>query len=190
MLCDDPGLSTAHSGLFCGAKRRRNMHMVPDVDSAIGMEISLRRFHAGLTKKDVAGRIGVTGAQFARYENGASHITTGRLVAIAKALNIRPETLLAAAFAKEAEPLPALSTTSPEITHLLQMFSGIAHPQHRIALVALARTLSWASQQQIRTEAVVSARQKAREMEAIGSKPKEPSLTVCSSIAESGPAEA
>jgi transcriptional regulator with XRE-family HTH domain len=146
------------------------MHMFPDVDLAIGIEISLHRVRAGLTKKDVAGRIGVTGSQFARYENGASHITTGRLVAIAKALNIRPETLLAAAFAKEAKSLRASSNAGPEIAHLLQMFSGIAHPQHRIALVALARTLSLASQQQIRTEAVVSARQKAREMEASGSK--------------------
>ncbi|MFC7556250.1 helix-turn-helix domain-containing protein [Pseudoroseomonas wenyumeiae] len=117
------------------------MHTISQTDSAVGREIRRHRRQAGLTQKDVAARIGVTGAQFHRYETGATRITTSRLIAIATALNIRPDTLLAAASTEEAKHPLASSNASQEIVDLVQMFASI-DPQHRSALVAVARMIS------------------------------------------------
>jgi transcriptional regulator with XRE-family HTH domain len=123
------------------------MHTISKADSAVGHEIRRHRRQAGLTQKEVAARIGVTGAQFHRYETGATRITTGRLVAIAAALNMRPDTLLATASTAEAERLLVPSNSSQEIIDLVQMFASIVDPQHRSALVAVARMISSSSQQ-------------------------------------------
>jgi transcriptional regulator with XRE-family HTH domain len=112
-------------------------------DSAVGREIRQYRRAAGLTQKQVADIIGVTGAQFHRYETGATRITASRLIAIANALGVRADTLLAAASSVDMEP--AVSTpasTSQEIVELVQMFGSIVDPRHRSALVAVARMMT------------------------------------------------
>jgi transcriptional regulator with XRE-family HTH domain len=112
-------------------------------DSAVGREIRQYRRAAGLTQKQVADIIGVTGAQFHRYETGATRITASRLIAIANALGVRADTLLAAASSIDMEP--AVSTpasTSQEIVELVQMFGSIVDPRHRSALVAVARMMT------------------------------------------------
>jgi hypothetical protein len=86
--------------------------------------------------------------QFHRYETGATRVADSRLIAIASALNIRVETLLAPASAVEARPMPAYLEASQEIVDLLQAFSSIDNPRHRSALLALARMMSSAPQQQ------------------------------------------
>jgi transcriptional regulator with XRE-family HTH domain len=115
-------------------------------DLAVGKEIRRHRRNAGLTQKDVAARIGVTGAQFHRYETGTTRITTSRLIAIAEALNMRPDTLLAAASAAEATPLLVPASSSQEVVDLVQMFGSIIDPRHRSALVAVARMMLSAPQ--------------------------------------------
>ncbi|MFC7556372.1 helix-turn-helix domain-containing protein [Pseudoroseomonas wenyumeiae] len=139
------------------------MHTISKADSAVGYEIRRHRRQAGLTQKDVAARIGVTGAQFHRYETGATRITMSRLIAIAAALNMRPDTLLAAASTAEAELRLAPSNVSQEIIDLVQMFASI-EPQHRSALVAVARMISSSPQQHPRPEAVVGGQQGAADM--------------------------
>jgi transcriptional regulator with XRE-family HTH domain len=139
------------------------MHTISKADSAVGHEIRRHRRLAGLTQKDVAARIGVTGAQFHRYETGATRITTGRLIAIATELNIRPDTLLAAGSTAAAEHPLSSSNASQEIVDLVQMFASI-DPQHRSALVAVARMISSSPQQHARLEAVVDAQQEAAGM--------------------------
>jgi transcriptional regulator with XRE-family HTH domain len=112
-------------------------------DTAVGREIRQYRRAAGLTQKQVADIIGVTGAQFHRYETGATRITASRLIAIANALGVRADTLLAAASSVDMEP--AVSTpasTSQEIVELVQMFGSIVDPRHRSALVAVARMMT------------------------------------------------
>jgi transcriptional regulator with XRE-family HTH domain len=139
------------------------MHTISKADSAVGQEIRRHRRQVGLTQKDVAARIGVTGAQFHRYETGATRITTGRLIAIAAVLNIRPDTLLAAASTAEAEHPLVSSNASQEIVDLVQMFASI-DPQHRSAFVAVARMISSSPQQHPQPEAVVGAQQGAADM--------------------------
>jgi transcriptional regulator with XRE-family HTH domain len=112
-------------------------------DSAMGREIRQCRRSAGMTQKQVAAMVGVTGAQLHRYETGATRIATSRLIAIANALGVRPDSLLAAASTGgEASRPPAPSNTSEEIIELIQMFGSISDPRHRSALVAVARMMS------------------------------------------------
>jgi transcriptional regulator with XRE-family HTH domain len=125
-----------------------DMHSKSKDDLAVGQKIRRYRCDAGLTQKEVATRIGVTGVQFHRYEIGATRVAASRLIAIASALNIRAETLLASASAVEARPMLAYLESSQEIVDLLQAFNSIDNPRNRSALLALARMMSSAPQQQ------------------------------------------
>ncbi len=117
-------------------------------DSAVGREIRQYRRSAGLTQKQIASMVGVTGAQLHRYETGSTRITASRLIDIANALGVRPDTLLATAAAAGAEPaatnaaMPNLANSGQEIVELIQMFGSIADPRHRSALVAVARMMT------------------------------------------------
>ncbi|MBC9179967.1 helix-turn-helix domain-containing protein [Pseudoroseomonas ludipueritiae] len=110
-------------------------------DSVVGREIRQYRRSAGLTQKQVASMIGVTGAQLHRYETGATRITASRLIAIASALGVRPDTLLASAAQPEPIP-PSPPQSGDEMVELIQMFGSIADPRHRSALVAVARMMT------------------------------------------------
>ncbi|MBO1080162.1 helix-turn-helix domain-containing protein [Roseomonas haemaphysalidis] len=118
--------------------------------AALGKEIRYQRRLSGLTLKQVAARIGVTGVQLHRYEVGTTGVTTGRLVAIANALGIRPDVLLNAATASEQPPVavnPA-SIATQDFAAFLEMFMTIKDPSHRDALMAVARMMSSSSGQQ------------------------------------------
>ena len=113
-------------------------------DSAVGREIRQYRRSAGLTQKQIASMVGVTGAQLHRYETGSTRITASRLIDIANALGVRPDTLLATAAAAGTEPvaMPNLTNSGQEIVELIQMFGSISDPRHRAALVAVARMMT------------------------------------------------
>lgn len=113
-------------------------------DSAVGREIRQYRRSAGLTQKQIASMVGVTGAQLHRYETGSTRITASRLIDIANALGVRPDTLLATAAAAGAEPvaMPNMANSGQEIVELIQMFGSITDPRHRSALVAVARMMT------------------------------------------------
>ena len=113
-------------------------------DSAVGREIRQYRRSAGLTQKQIASMVGVTGAQLHRYETGSTRITASRLIDIANALGVRPDTLLATAAAAGTEQvaMPNLANSGQEIVELIQMFGSISDPRHRAALVAVARMMT------------------------------------------------
>jgi transcriptional regulator with XRE-family HTH domain len=126
-------------------------------DLALGREIRRYRRAAGLTQQQVATQVGVTGAQFHRYETGASRLTASRLVGIAQVLGVPPDDLLAAAETAVRAHKVSLSDSSHDVAALLEMFTGIQDPQHRDVLVALVRTLSSSRQQSFNKELPVDA---------------------------------
>jgi transcriptional regulator with XRE-family HTH domain len=144
--------------------KRENMPTPANADAAVGQEIRRHRRQAGLTLAEVAARIGVTGAQLHRYETGSSRISTTRLFAIAAALEVRAETLLAATSKVDTKSLPTPASSSQEIVELLQMFGSIADPQHRTALVTMARMMSSAFQQPAPNDGVAGAEQAGDDM--------------------------
>jgi len=109
-------------------------------DLAVGLRIRALRRAAGRTQKQLADHVGVTNAQLHRYEAGISRVAASRLVAIAKALDVRVEDLLndGAAVASVVMPNP------DEFATLARAFAAITDPRHRAALVSLAHTMAGA----------------------------------------------
>lgn len=62
-------------------------------DKEIGAAINMHRITQGLTRQELAGKIGVTHQQLQKYEKGANRITVTRLEAIADALGVPFDTL-------------------------------------------------------------------------------------------------
>jgi transcriptional regulator with XRE-family HTH domain len=65
-----------------GGKRANN------IDVAVGHRIRLFRLNAGLSQTELADQIGVTFQQVQKYEKGINRIGAGRLVRVAKALDV------------------------------------------------------------------------------------------------------
>jgi transcriptional regulator with XRE-family HTH domain len=63
-------------------------------DIKLGNNIVKQRISLGISRKELAGKIGVTHQQLQKYERGLNRISVSRLMEIAKALNLNPENLL------------------------------------------------------------------------------------------------
>ena len=113
-------------------------------DALIGSRIKAQRHNAGLTLQALAKRIGVTGAQFHRYEQGTTRVASSRLMAIAATLQIQPEWLLRqnTPLPIEAPVVPARSSGTDDLVELVEIFASITKPRHRSALLLLARRLA------------------------------------------------
>ncbi|MDB5413808.1 MAG: DNA-binding protein [Rubritepida sp.] len=118
-----------------------NNRSATSADATVGERIKKFRRAAGHTQKQVADLVGVTGAQFHRYETGTTRVAASRLMAIAKALGIRPEQLIGTV--AEAAPPPALldSTSTDALVELVEVYSSV-DARRRSALLAFARAVA------------------------------------------------
>lgn len=66
----------------------RNKLINEDINTELGMRIRHRRIAMGLTLKELGAMVGVSSQQLAKYETGSNTITIGRLLLIAKELNV------------------------------------------------------------------------------------------------------
>lgn len=116
-------------------------------DFLVGSKIKTRRRERGLTQQELGREIGVTGAQIHRYEAGTTRIAASRLIAIAEALNVDAQALLAVGQEQSAEkagqyPAQTSGKTSDELAELVRLFTRMTDPHNRSALIALARMFS------------------------------------------------
>ena len=113
-------------------------------DAAVGRRIKEERRAAGRTQLSIARCIGVTGAQFHRYEAGSSRVAASRLMAIAASLNIRPEVLMGVPVPRpvEAPSVPLSPGPTHDLVALVEVFASISDPRRRHALLAFARVIS------------------------------------------------
>jgi transcriptional regulator with XRE-family HTH domain len=115
-------------------------------DFHVGRRIKELRRNQGLTQKHVARSIGVTGAQFHRYEVGATRVATSRLMAIAGVFGVRPEYLMSEAAPKfvisqrHVGVPDALATN--DLVELVELFSSLPDQRRRSAMVTFARSLA------------------------------------------------
>lgn len=112
-------------------------------DTALGQKIrSLRRSRV-LTQKELAAMVGVTGAQLHRYETGGTRIAASRLVALAKALGVRADSLIGSCTTEPEQPLAAppqgSAGSGDDLLELIQIFSCLSDPRHRAAVLSIAR---------------------------------------------------
>jgi transcriptional regulator with XRE-family HTH domain len=96
----------------------------------------------GATQADIATRVGVTGAQFHRYETGQTRVAASRLVAIAKALGVDPSALLSQPPVSVTPPGAGQNnSTGGEMLELVEIFSSLCSRGRR-ALICFARFMS------------------------------------------------
>lgn len=97
----------------------------------------------GATQADIATRVGVTGAQFHRYETGQTRVAASRLVAIAKALGVDPSALLGQPPVSVTPPEASQNnSTRGEMLELVEIFSSLSCSRARRALICFARFMS------------------------------------------------
>jgi len=118
-----------------------NSRAPTSADAGVGMRIKQLRRAAGRTQKQIASAIGVTGAQFHRYETGATRVAASRLLAIAAALGTRPEALIGVQKPSTAPP-PLDGTATDDLVELVEAYTAISDPRRRHALIAFARVVA------------------------------------------------
>lgn len=108
------------------------------IDKAIGCKIQEERIGLGLSRQQVAEKINVTHQQLEKYEKGTNRITTGRLIALAKALNTTAIVLL-----DGLEEHQALPTQHQRMCiEVSRNFMKIKDSQHQFMINMLVKTLS------------------------------------------------
>lgn len=118
-----------------------NSRAPTQVDIAVGVRIRELRRRAGLTQREVSQHVGVTGAQFHRYERGLARISTGRLLRICEALAIPLEVFLEIG---SREPQPNASSDAG-LEALLAAYRNIPNEAQREALITIARSMARSS---------------------------------------------
>jgi transcriptional regulator with XRE-family HTH domain len=112
-------------------------------DAGVGVRIRSHRRAGGWTLKEIAGAVGVTGAQLHRYETGTTRVATSRLMSIASALGVAPETLMQVRPSAPQPPLRLIGDdTTGGLVELVETYATITDPRRRSALIAFARAVS------------------------------------------------
>lgn len=111
-------------------------------DARVGVRIKELRRAAGRTQKQIAAQIGVTGAQFHRYETGATRVAASRLIAIAAALGTRPEALMGMPPPAVSVPVLPEGAPSDDLVELVEAYGAISDPRRRLALITFARAVA------------------------------------------------
>lgn len=101
-------------------KRRERRTDDPSYYRALGRAIKVLRFRRGLERKDLANASGVSYPYLAEIENGKKRPSSRTLLAVAGALGLRPDELLASAEelrgdTKEPDVLPVESPAMPSV---------------------------------------------------------------------------
>ena len=102
----------------------------------LGQRIALYRAAGGLTLTDLGRAVGISHQIVQRYETGEMPVPFGRLVQLAKSLNVPVRTLIGEAFDTDAAEEP----NAPIVLQIAGI-AGRLPPAKRAALAALAREL-------------------------------------------------
>jgi transcriptional regulator with XRE-family HTH domain len=113
-----------------------------DNDVLVGARIKALRRDCGRTQKQLAASVGVTGAQFHRYESGATRVATSRLLAIAKALNVQPEAFIGGVIKRPDPVAEPEDGATDELVELVDIFSKLTDRRRRKLLLTFARAVA------------------------------------------------
>lgn len=117
----------------------RKSEFTEKVDKIIGVKIHELRITQGLSRQQLAAKIGVTHQQLQKYEKGTNRISAGRLMAIAKALG----KTVAYFFDNVEEGHDALPSQHQRMCiEVSRNFMRIKSPMHQNAINLLVRTLA------------------------------------------------
>jgi transcriptional regulator with XRE-family HTH domain len=109
------------------------------VDTIIGVKIHELRISMGLSRQQLAEKIGVTHQQLQKYEKGTNRISAGRLAAIAKALK-KPVSFFFEGMEDADHVLPTQHQRM--CIEVSRNFLRVKSPMHQNAINLLVRTLA------------------------------------------------
>ena len=109
------------------------------VDTIVGMRIHELRISMGLSRQQLASKIGVTHQQLQKYEKGTNRISAGRLAGIARAL-MKPVSFFFEDIDKNVDTLPTQHQRM--CIEVSRNFLRIKNPMHQNAVNLLMRTLA------------------------------------------------
>ncbi len=117
----------------------RKTEFTDGIDKAIGARINKERVASGLSRQQLAAKIGVTHQQLQKYEYGVNRLTPGRMILIAKTFS-KP---IAWLFEGVEEAEQSLQSGHKRMCiEVSRNFLGIKNPMHQNAINLLVRTLS------------------------------------------------
>lgn len=117
----------------------RKSEFTTKVDNAIGIRINTQRISIGLSRQQLAVKIGVTHQQLQKYEKGTNRISAGRLAAVALALKV-PVAFFFEGIYDDTSALPTHHTRM--CIEVSRNFLKIKSPMHQNAINLLVRTLA------------------------------------------------
>ena len=107
------------------------------IDKLVGARVRARRLQIGMSQEKLAELLGLTFQQVQKYEKGANRISIGRLIAIAKALQVSISYFLEDA--GEADDWIENLVSDKDTIRLVQDFRQIRSPIMRQAILDLIR---------------------------------------------------
>lgn len=122
----------------------QNTRSANEIDIHVGQRLRLARVLRGLSQDELGKKVGVTFQQIQKYERGANRVSAGRLVALAKALDL--EILFFFQDLEQAQggsdrTLP-LSELSDEDIDVVDALTKIANPKLKKTLLKLISELA------------------------------------------------
>lgn len=116
----------------------RKSEFTDKIDKVIGTKIHELRITLGLSRQQLAAKIGVTHQQLQKYEKGTNRVSAGRLMAIAKALGKSTGFF----FDNAEEGHEALPSQHQRMCiEVSRNFMRIKDPNHQNAINLLVKTL-------------------------------------------------
>ena len=121
------------------AEKRVHRARAQDVHLHVWARIRQRRIMLGLTQPQIADLIGVTYQQAHKYEKGMNRVAAGRLYSIAQALGVEVSYFY---LGLQTSDHFAPSPQQRMLLDLARNYLNIQAPEHRAAILALARALA------------------------------------------------
>lgn len=121
-----------------------NTRSANEIDIHVGQRLRLARILRGLSQDELGKTVGVTFQQIQKYERGANRVSAGRLVALAKALDL--EILFFFQDLDEAETKTERSLSISELTDedidVVDALTKIDNPKLKKTLIKLISELA------------------------------------------------
>ena len=120
--------------------------LLDETDQLVARNIRYQRIQRGMSQEAVADELGLTFQQLQKYEKGVNRISIGRLVRIARILNV-PLTVLLDGVEEGSPPEDAPATLSERLSdrlsvRLIEAFASITEPETRRAFVILLEQIA------------------------------------------------
>ena len=122
------------------AESRAGRSRILEVDCQIATRMRERRMMLGMTQQQLAELMGVTYQQVHKYESGSNRISAGRLLEIARALQVEVGYLFENTGTGEPEPTPQRRA----MLELARNFVRIRSVAQQAALCAIVRAVAGA----------------------------------------------